>query len=138
MLRFQLGRGWGQTGHLAIVFTATWSEKTFDCILVYLRDAFFEEKIKLPDWIWTKFLSKCFKRFIYLFFFFLRVNFKNLTIEFYIPYVLNIKFCLNRMLFTCTAKMLISTSAIPAKGYLLVMIQDDLMGKSLQQPFFYL
>ena len=100
MQRFQLGCDWGQTSHLAMVFTATWSEKTFDCILVYLRDAFFEEKIKLPDWIWIKFLSKCFKRFIYLFFF--RVNFKNLTIEFYIPYVLNIKFCLNRMLFTCT------------------------------------
>ena len=136
MQRFQLGCDWGQTSHLVMVFTATWSEKTFDCILVYLRDAFFEEKIKLPDWIWIKFLSKCFKRFIYLFFF--RVNFKNLTIEFYIPYVLNIKFCLNRMLFTCTTKMLISTSAIPAKEYLLVMVQDDLMGKSLQQPFFYL
>ena len=136
MQRFQLDCDWGQTSHLAMVFTATWSEKTFDCILVYLRDAFFEEKIKLPDWIWIKFLSKCFKRFIYLFFF--RVNFKNLTIEFYIPYVLNIKFCLNRMLFTCTTKMLISTSAIPAKGYLLVMVQDDSMGKSLQQPFFYL
>ena len=34
--------------------------------------------------------------------------------------------------------MLISTSAIPAKGYLLVMVQDDSMSKSLQQPFFYL
>ena len=38
-------------GHLVMVFTATWFEKTFDCILVNLRDAFSEEKIKLPDWI---------------------------------------------------------------------------------------
>ena len=55
----------------------------------------------------TKFLSKLVWRetiqtsHIYLFFFFC-VNFENLTIEFHVPYVLNIhiKFRSNRMLFT--------------------------------------
>ena len=54
---------------------------------------------------WTKFLSKLVWRDIFQtphIFLFWGVNFKNLTIEFHVPYVLKsyIKFRLNQMLFT--------------------------------------
>ena len=88
--------------NMHIKFCSNWMLFTIRSINLFFIYIFRLQKLK---WTYnrTKFLSNLernFSNFSYISFF--CVNFENLTVKFYVPYILNmhIKFCSNRILFT--------------------------------------